>query len=67
MLWTWLVDNKGKNVLEDDDGDERFPGFDLYQHIAENCRKAKPEDWINKPIFKNYVIEETDTDVILMP
>lgn len=44
MLWTWLTDDEGKNTLVKPNGDERFPGFDLYQHIAKSCHKAVPEE-----------------------
>ena len=64
MLWTWLVDDSRKSVLEDGDGEERFPGFDLYQHIAEYCHNALPSVWLEKPIFKKFMIEKTDDDCI---
>jgi len=51
LLWSWLVDKDGKNVLRDEDGTERFPDFDLYQHITENVDNAKPQDAIHKGIF----------------
>lgn len=44
MLWSWLIDDEGRNVLIKPNGDERFPGFDLYQHIAKHCREAVPEE-----------------------
>jgi len=54
MLWTWLVDDKGENILETQDGQEKYPGFDLYQHIAQHCKRARPNDWIIKPIFSQF-------------
>jgi hypothetical protein len=64
MLWTWVTDTEEINVLEDKDGDEKFPGFDLYQHIALYCKNAKPEDWIEKPIFQSFRIQTTDAECI---
>ena len=64
MLWTWITDTEEINVLEDKDGDEKFPGFDLYQHIALYCKNAKPEDWIENPIFQSFRIQTTDAECI---
>ncbi len=52
-IWKWLIDNKGKNVLRTEDGEDRFPGFDLYVHIAKNVHKAVPkEQWNARPFNK---------------
>jgi hypothetical protein len=58
LLWTWLIDEKGKNVLRDEDGTERFPDFDLYQHISQHIFNAKPQEQIHKKIFAEFVTEE---------
>ncbi len=50
-IWRWLIDNKGKNVLRTEDGDDRFPGFDLYIHIAKNVHKAVPKEQWAMPAF----------------
>jgi hypothetical protein len=34
LLWGWLIDNEGRNILWDGDQSERYPGFDLYTVIA---------------------------------
>lgn len=64
MLMSWLVDDKKHSVLEDEHGDERFLGFDLYQHIAEYCHNALPSVWIEKPVFRKYLIDSTDKQCI---
>ena len=58
LLWTWLVDEEGKNVLRDEDGTERFPDFDLYQHISQHIFNAKPQEQIHKGIFAKFVSQE---------
>ena len=60
LLWEWLVDKDGNNVLRDEDGTERFPDFDLYQHISENVKSAKPQDQIHKKIFESYKVPSSD-------
>lgn len=56
LLWSWLIDEHGKNVLKDEDGSERFPDFDLYSHISAHVKSAKPQEQINKEIFRKYQI-----------
>jgi hypothetical protein len=56
LLWSWLLDNDGKNVLREENGDERFPDFDLYQHITENVTNVKPQDQLRRPIFSSYTV-----------
>jgi len=51
MLWLWLQQKDGYNVLRNADGTERFPGFDLYKIIGQNCTNAIPCEQITKPIF----------------
>ena len=51
MLWMWLQQKDGYNVLKNADGTERFPGFDLYKIIGANCKNAVPCEQITKPIF----------------
>ena len=54
LLWSWLIDDKGRNILRDEDGTERFPDFDLYSHIAAHVFCAKPQEQICREIFKKY-------------
>jgi len=56
LLWSWLLDKNGKNVLREENGDERFPDFDLYQHITENVTNVKPQDQLRRPIFSSYTV-----------
>lgn len=55
LLWNWIVDDFGKNTLRDEDGTERFPGIDLYYHIAQHClHSAIPKDQLDKEIFAEF-------------
>jgi len=60
LLWTWLVDDEGRNILRDEDGIERFPDFDLYEHIAAHVFTAKPQDQVRKDIFKQFTVSRSD-------
>jgi hypothetical protein len=67
MLWNWLTDCNGENILETEEGDEKFPGFDLYQYIAANCKRARPLDWLEKKIYNQFYGAKAEGDVILVP
>lgn len=60
LLWSWLIDDAGRNILREEDGTERFPDFDLYEHIAEHVFTAKPQDQVRKDIFKQYSSARSD-------
>lgn len=60
LLWSWLIDDEGKNVLRDENGTERFPDFDLYQHISAHVFTSKPQDQFTKDIFQKYRILAKD-------
>ena len=60
LIWSWLIDDKGCNVLRDSDGTERLPDFDLYIHIAEHVHNARPQDQIHKEIFKGFLFDAKD-------
>lgn len=56
IIWTWLIDSEGKNILFDEDGDERFPDFDLYVHIASSCFNCVPKEQIYKKPFSKFIV-----------
>jgi hypothetical protein len=57
ILWEWLIDNEGNNILWDEDNNERFPDFELYVHIAAKCKKAVPKEQIYKQPFRKFLID----------
>jgi hypothetical protein len=54
LLWQWLLDDEGKNVLREPSGEERYPDFDLYSAIAADVHTAVPGAQIEKPLFAEY-------------
>jgi len=58
LLWSWTLDDDGQTVFEDEEGEERFPGFDLYIQIAHNVHDAVPRDQIRKPLFEEYRLKK---------
>ena len=54
LLWDWLTDDNGKNVLRTPSGDERYPDFDLYRALAAEVHNAVPKVQVEKPIFAQF-------------
>ena len=51
LLWLWLTDKHGRNVLRSPDGSERYPQFDLYCAIARDVQNAVPAQQLTLPLF----------------
>jgi len=51
LLWLWLTDNHGRNILRSPDGSERYPQFDLYCAIARDAQNAVPAQQLTLPLF----------------
>ena len=56
IIVEWCKDNKGRNILYKQNGDERYPQFKLYKMIARNVFHCVPEEQLHKPIFNRYEI-----------
>jgi len=57
LLWGWLVDKKGRNVLRSPDGRERYPDFDLYKAIATDVKNAVPSRQVEAKPFAAFRME----------
>jgi hypothetical protein len=51
LLWLWLTDKEGRNVLTSPDDTERYPQFELYCAIARNVTNAVPAQQLTLPLF----------------
>jgi hypothetical protein len=56
ILWSWLIDSNGENILWDSEGEERFPDFELYTHIADKCFNCIPKEQIYKKPFSKFIV-----------
>ena len=61
-MWTWMVTDARENVLIDADGNEKYPSFDLYKVIAEECHMARPRDQIEKKPFSGFKVKRVPKD-----
>ncbi len=62
LIWSFMIDDVGKNVYMNADESERFPNFDLYKHIAECVHVAVPAEQVTKPIFTPYIWKGAPVD-----
>lgn len=51
LMWLWLTDKHGKNILRGPDDKERYPEFDLYCAIARDANNAAPVQQLTLPLF----------------
>ena len=58
LINNWLIDDKGRNILYKNDGDERYPEFKLYKMIARSIHNAIPEQQISNELFKKYIVSK---------
>lgn len=56
ILWSWLIDDDGRNILWDASQSERYPGFDLYRVIAQKVKNAVPRDQLDKAPFIGFCL-----------
>lgn len=60
LVEEWCLDDKKRNVLYKKNGEERYPDFKLYKMIARTVHAHTPEAQLSKPIFKPYIVKESN-------
>ena len=63
-LWSWLIDEEGKNIVWDESMNEKYPGFDLYRVIAQKVKNAIPREQLDKEPFKKFQFTESVPDTV---
>jgi hypothetical protein len=59
-LWSWMIDDEGRNILVEPSGEERFPDFDLYKHIAASVHGAVPALQFSAPAFDRFQVNPSE-------
>ena len=67
LLWSWLRADDGSNILEFEDGREKYPGFELYTIIAESVHGCIPKMQLAKPVMQQFLVKETPVNAIIIP
>ena len=55
IIIEWTKDNKGRNILYKNNGEERYPDFKLYKMIVRTVNNHIPEKQLEKEIFKKFI------------
>ena len=55
LIVEWTTDDKGRNILYKNNGEERYPDFKLYKMIVRTVHNHLPEAQLEKQIFKNFI------------
>ena len=58
IMTSWCLDDKGRNILYKNNGEERYPDFKLYKMIARSVHNHVPFDVIKNEYFEKYVISK---------
>ena len=58
LLWSWMIDEDGRNVMMEPNGKERYPDFDLYKVIAAKVHDSVPSEQITRPIFEKFRVSK---------
>jgi hypothetical protein len=59
LIEDWCKDDKGRNVLYKNNGEERYPEFKLYKMIARTVHNHVPSNQLEREIFSQYVISKS--------
>lgn len=55
LIIKWTKDDKKRNILYKNNGDERYPDFKLYKMIVRTVHNHIPENQLDNPLFSSYV------------
>ena len=58
IILDWCHDDKGRNVIYKNNGDERYPEFKLYKMIARTVNKHTPHKVIQNSYFEKYIVSK---------
>ena len=58
LIESWMTDDKGRNILYKQNGDERYPDFKLYKMIARSIHGSIPKNQLSLPIFSQYSVSK---------
>ena len=58
IIINWCLDDKGRNILYKNNGDERYPDFKLYKMIARTVHNHVPLNVLKNLHFSRYIIEK---------
>ena len=58
LINDWCKDDKDRNIIYKNNGDERYPDFKLYKMIVRTVHKHVPESKLSRDMFSEYLISK---------
>ena len=55
LIETWCTDDKNRNILYKNCGEERYPDFKLYKMIARGVHNHEPQKYVTHTVFSKFV------------
>ena len=55
LIIEWTTDDKGRNILYKNNGQERYPEFKLYKMIVRTVHNHLPEKQLSNSLFNNFI------------
>ena len=55
LIIDWTKDDKGRNILYKNNGEERYPEFKLYKMIVRTVHKHLPETQLSNKLFSSFI------------
>ena len=58
LVYKWCLDDKKRNILIKNNGEERYPEFKLYKMITRSVTQHIPKDQLKLKIFSKYIVKK---------
>lgn len=58
LISEWVKDDKGRNILYKNNGDERYPDFKLYKMITRTVHSHLPKNQLSNELFSQYSVSK---------
>ena len=65
LIFSWLYDDNGRNILYKSNGEDKYPGFRLYKAISKIVHNHIPEKQYNHVCLKKFEINQNKGDLSL--
>ena len=65
LIFSWLYDDNGRNILYKSNGEDKYPGFKLYKAISKIVHNHIPEKQYNHVCLKKFEMNKNNDDLSL--
>ena len=61
LIFSWIYDDNGRNVLYKSNGEDKYPGFKLYKMISKLVHNHIPIEQLNHSCFDKYLQSDVES------